>query len=35
VVTVANGDLAGFGTAFAEALAQHRHFDRQVEAVPA
>jgi catalase len=37
VVTIAsdNGDLDEFAAAFAEAIAQHRHFDRQVAAVPA
>jgi catalase len=37
VVTVADpaNGLADFGEAFAAALAQHRHFDREVAAVPA
>jgi catalase len=37
VVTVAsdNGELDEFASAFADALAQHRHFDRQVAVVPA
>ena len=36
VVTVANGgDLSQFAHEFASALEQHRHFDRQLEAVPA
>lgn len=40
VVTVASHppsgeDLARFGTAFVDALAAHRHFDRSVELVPA
>ncbi|HZE04294.1 MAG TPA: catalase [Solirubrobacteraceae bacterium] len=38
VVTLAspgNGELDAFATAFAEALAAHRHFDRRVSAVPA
>ena len=38
VVTLAaasNGDLAGFIAALTAAIAQHRHFDRQVDPVPA
>lgn len=31
----ASGDLGAFASAFAEAVAQHRHFERQVAAVPA
>ncbi len=38
VVTLAaasNGDLAGFIAALTTAIAQHRHFDRRVDPVPA
>ncbi len=37
VVTIAsdNGELEQFTAAFADAIAQHRHFDRQVAVVPA
>jgi len=28
-------DLTAFGEAFAEAVAAHRHFDRQLDLVPA
>jgi catalase len=37
VVTIAdtNGDLAEFGQAFAQAIAAHRHHDRDLAAVPA
>jgi hypothetical protein len=37
VITIAsdNGELDEFAAAFADAIARHRHFERQVSVVPA